>query len=268
MATENVESGVIETGDHCRIAWRADGPADAPVVILSNSLGTAMAMWDPQVAALAPHYRVIRYDTRGHGASGVPAGGYGLDRLGRDVLELADALGIERFAFCGLSLGGMTGQWLGWRAPERLEALVIANSSPFMGPPSGWDTRIDNALSKGMGALSDAVVERWFTPEFRSNPDNAAAILEVLAATDPVGYAGCCAAIRDMDMRKLLPLVKARTLVIGGSQDPATPPEHTQALVGGIAGAQCVMLDASHLSNLEKIEGFNRALLEFLERDA
>lgn len=264
MNSENAGHRMIETGDHCRIAWRADGPADAPVLILSNSLGTAMAMWDPQIAALAAHYRVIRYDTRGHGQSDVPAGAYGLDRLGRDVLELADGLGIERFAFCGLSLGGMTGQWLGWRAPERLEALVIANSSPLMGPPSGWDARIDMALDKGMAALSDAVVERWFTPEFRSDPAKTVPILEVFAATDPAGYAGCCAAIRDMDMRKVLPLVRSRTLVIGGSQDPATPPEHTEALVAGIPGAQRVMLDAAHLSNVEQPELFTAALLTFL----
>lgn len=262
--SEAMEMGFIETGDHCMLAWRMDGPADAPVVILSNSLGTAMAMWDPQVEVLSRQFRVLRYDTRGHGASAVPTGAYGLDRLGRDVLELADGLGIDSFAFCGLSLGGMTGQWLGWRAPERLDALVIANSSPFMGPPSAWDARIDTVMAQGLESISDAVVERWFTEGFRAQPANTAGILEVLGQTDPAGYAGCCAAIRDMDMRPVLPLVQARTLVIGGTQDPATPPEHTALLVEGIAGAQCVMLEASHLSNLEQIEAFNDALMDFL----
>ena len=262
--SDGVETGFIETGDHCRIAWQMEGAADAPVVVLSNSLGTAMAMWNPQVAVLATHFRILRYDTRGHGVSAVPAGAYSLDRLGRDVLELTDELGIERFTFCGLSLGGMTGQWLGARVPESLEALVIANSSPFMGPPSAWDARIDTVMAKGMASISDAVVERWFTPEFRADAANTAAILEVLMATDPAGYAGCCAAIRDMDMRALLPLVRARTLVIGGTQDPATPPDHTALLTDGIADAQCAMLEASHLSNLERPDAFNRVLLKFL----
>lgn len=266
MMDENAQTGFIETGDHCRLAWRMDGPAGAPVVILSNSLGTAMSMWDPQVGVLSRAFRVLRYDTRGHGASGVPLGSYGLDRLGRDVLELADALGIARFAFCGLSLGGMIGQWLGWRAPERLNGLVIANSSPFMGPPSGWDARIDVVRANGMPAVRDAVLERWFTPGFREDPARTQAILDVLRTTDAAGYAGCCAAIRDMDLRAILSIITAPTLVIGGSQDAATPPDHTASLVEGIAGAQCVMLDAAHLSNLEQPDLFSQALIAFLQR--
>lgn len=257
-------SGVFTTGDHCRIAWQADGLKDGPALILSNSLGTSMAMWEPQLAALGQSFRVIRYDTRGHGKSDVPAGAYSLDRLGRDVLELADALGIRTFAFCGLSLGGMVAQWLGWRAPERLERLVIANSAPFMGPPSSWDTRIDTVREEGMKSMAEPVLERWFTPAFRAKPENTQGILQVLLATSPEGYAGCSAAIRDMDMRALLGLVRVPTLVIGGTEDPATPPDQAKLLADGIPQASCTMLRAAHLSNLEKPEGFNAAVLSHL----
>ncbi|NKJ42357.1 3-oxoadipate enol-lactonase [Novosphingobium sp. SG720] len=256
----------LTLGDGCRLAWTSDGDPAAPPLILSNSLGTDRAMWTPQLAPLAQHFHVIRYDTRGHGASDAWPGGYGLDRLGRDVLELADALGLARFAFCGLSLGGMTGQWLGVHAPERLTRLVIANSAPYMGPPSAWDARIATVRSQGMAAIADAVVERWFTPAFRADPDNTAAILATLHVTDPQGYAGCCAAIRDMDLRPLLSLIETPTLVIGGAQDPATPPEQTRALIEGIAGATGVILDAAHLSNLEQPAAFTAALLDHLNK--
>lgn len=256
---------LLTLGDGCRLAWSSDGDPAAPPLILSNSLGTDRTMWTPQLAALAERFRVIRYDTRGHGASDAPPGGYGLDRLGRDVLELADALGLTRFAFCGLSLGGMTGQWLGVRAGDRLTRLVIANSAPFMGPPSAWDARIATVRNAGMAAIAEAVVERWFTPEFRADPANSAAILATLRATDPQGYAGCCAAIRDMDMRPQLGLIATPTLMIGGARDPATPPEQTAALIDGIAGATGVMLDAAHLSNLEHPTAFTDALLDHLK---
>lgn len=252
-------------GDGCRLAWTSDGNPAKPALILSNSLGTDRTMWAPQMEALVQRFHVIRYDTRGHGASDAPKGGYGLDRLGRDVLELADALGLDRFAFCGLSLGGMTAQWLGVQAAGRLSRLVIANSAPCMGPATAWDARIAAVRSQGMAAIADAVVERWFTPDFRADSANIAAILATLHATDPEGYAGCCAAIRDMDMRPLLGLIRTPTLVIGGTRDPATPPAQTTALLDGIPGATCVMLDAAHLSNLERPEAFTAALLDHLK---
>lgn len=255
--------GVITTGDECQIVWQQDGEGDKPWLILSNSLGTNMSMWAPQVDAFAEHFRVIRYDTRGHGQSGVAPGGYGLDRLGRDVIELADGLGIETFSLCGVSLGGMTAQWLGIHAPDRLEKIVIANSSPFMGPPSGWDARIKAVMANGVASIGEAVVERWFTPEFRENPDNYADILSVLKVTSAAGYSGCCAAIRDMDMRRMLPLIETPALVIGGSEDMATPPEHTELLSNGISGSETVMLKAAHLSNLELPDQFNAAVLDF-----
>lgn len=247
----------VTVGDGCRIAYRFDGDAAAPILLLSNSLGTDLEMWNPQIDAWTRHVRVLRYDQRGHGASGAPAGAYSLDRLGRDVVELLDLLDIEAVDFCGLSLGGMTGQWLGIRAPARLRRLIIANSSAYMGPPSNWDARIASVLADGMETLATASVERWFTPAFPARaPDAVAPIRDMLLRTDPVGYAGCCAAIRDMDMRRTATLVAVPTLIIGGSLDPATPPPHSQALSDTIAGARIVMLEAAHLSNVECPDAF------------
>lgn len=257
--------GSIVTGDGCRIAYRLDGREGAPVLLLSNSLGTAMAMWEPQMAVFSGHFRVLRYDSRGHGRSGVPVGGYSIDRLGRDVVELLDGLGIGRVSFCGLSKGGMVGQWLGWRAPERLDRLILANTSACMGPPAGWDERIRTVLAEGMAAMAEPVLQRWFRPAFLdAAPQAVAPVRAMLLATSPAGYAGCCAAIRDMDQRPLLPLIQAQTLVIGGTEDPATPIEHAERLVHGIPGARLVALDAAHLSNVEQPHAFARAVLEFV----
>lgn len=256
--------GRIVTRDGCGIAYRLHGPEDAPVLLLSNSLGTAMAMWDPQMPAFTAKRRVLRYDSRGHGASDVPAGSYSIDRLGRDVVELLDALDIETVDFCGVSKGGMVGQWLGWRAPERLTRLILANTSPYMGPPSGWDERIRMVRASGMGAMTDAVLERWFTPGFRAKAGPALdAVRALLLATDPQGYAGCSAAIRDMDQRRVLPLIDVPTLVIAGDADPATPIEHSHLLADGIRGAELRILQAAHLSNVEQPDAFAEAVLTF-----
>jgi 3-oxoadipate enol-lactonase len=258
-------SDSIETGDGCRIAYRFDGPADAPVLLLSNSLGTTMEMWEPQKAAFAEHFRVLRYDMRGHGGSDAPAGAYSLDRLGRDAIELLDALGIGQVDFCGLSLGGMVGQWLAIRAPERLRRIVLANSSAFMGPPSAWDARVRLVREQGIAAVAAASVERWFTPGFVADAGAAVdQISEMLLANRVDGYAGCCAAIRDMDLRRLGSLITVPTLVIGGDADPATPAAHSEALAAPIAGAELMFLSAAHLSNVEQPEAFTRAVLFFL----
>ena len=258
-------AGSITTGDGCSIAYRFDGPIDGPVLLLSNSLGTDMAMWEPQIAAFAAQFRVLRYDSRGHGRSGVPTGGYSIDRLGRDVIELLDALEISSFDFCGLSLGGMVGQWLGIREADRVRRLVLANTSGLMAPASSWDARIGIVLQSGMKSLAEASVARWFTEGFATiAPGAVAPILAMLNATDPQGYAGCCAAIRDMDMRRTVSLVTTPTLVICGARDPATPPAHSEALVNSIAGANFTMLDAAHLSNVEQPKLFSDAVLRFL----
>lgn len=259
------QQGWATAVDGCRIAWRRDGDAERPVVILSHSLGASMAMWDEQVEALAAHFAVVRYDTRGHGASDAPAGDYSLDRLGCDVLAVMDHLGIASARFCGLSLGGMTGQWLGVNASERIERLVIANSSAHMGPAEGWQQRIVMVRESGMAAVASVVLERCFTPDFLTAGGLGVQRTRArLLATDPDGYAGCCAAIRDMDLRPIISLVRAPTLVIAGAQDPATPPTHSELIQSRITGARLVTLDAAHLSNIEQPEAFNAALGEFL----
>lgn len=260
------ETRTIVTDDGCAIACEYRQCGDAPTVVLSPSLGTAMALFDAQVEALAEHYSILRYDPRGHGGSAIPEGGYSLDRLGRDVIALIDAHCIEQAHFMGVSLGGMTGQWLGYRAPERLLSLTLANTSAYMGPPSGWADRIGTVLDKGMGTMVDPVIERWFTPAFRATAGTEVArIADMLVATAPQGYAGCCAAIRDMDLRSTASLIDVPTLVISGSLDPATPPEHSDYLASAISGAQLITLDAAHLSNIEQPEQFNRVLLSFLD---
>lgn len=258
-------SGTISTGDRCRIAWRWDGPPDAPVLLLSNSLGTSMGMWDSQLNDWTQEFRVLRYDSRGHGASDAPAGAYSLDRLGRDVLELLDELDVTTIDFCGLSMGGMIGQWLAARAPARLRRLVLANTSACMAPPEAWQTRIDRVTTEGMGWLVDASLERWFTPGFIANEADAIMpIRRMLLETGPGGYAGCCAAIRDMDLRPVAALNGLPTLVIAGEHDPATPVADSIFLVENAANARLATLPAAHLSNVEAAEAFSNVVLRFL----
>ena len=261
-------SGVqrVAMDDGCRIACDYTPCGDAPAVVLSPSLGTAMGLFDAQREALAGRYSVVRYDPRGHGASDTPTGACSLDRLGRDVVQLLDALEIARAHFVGVSLGGMAGQWLGYRAPERLLSLTLANTSAFMGPPSGWSERIAAVLDDGMPSIVEPVIERWFTPGFRKDAStDVARVADMLKTTRPQGYAGCCAAIRDMDLRPTTPLIDAPTMVISGSQDPATPPDHGKFLANAIPNARLASLEAAHLSNVERPDQFNTVLLDFLE---
>lgn len=262
MSSDPIEH--FETDDGCRIAFRVNGPGAAPVIMLSNSLGTDIAMWEPQMAALTKAFRVLRYDSRGHGRSDRPVGAYSMDRLGRDAIALLDHLGLERVHFCGLSKGGMVGQWLGARAGERIDRLVLANTAAYMGPPANWQARIAGVLRDGMGPLVDASLKRWFTEGFpERNPDGVAPIRDMLLACDPVGYAGCCAAIRDMDMRRTASLIARPTLVIAGAQDPSTSIADGELLRDAIPDARLLVLDAAHLSNVEQPELFSAALLDF-----
>ena len=256
---------LVTLGDGCRIAYRLDGPEGAPVLVLSSSLGASAGMWEPQLGALRSRFRVLRYDTRGHGGSDVPPGATSMDRLGRDVLELLDALGIERASFCGLSMGGMIGQWLGVRAPDRIDRIVLANTASYMGPPSGWQQRIESVRRGGMLAIADGVLERWLTPAFRAGSPEAESVLRaMLLATNPEGYTACCAAIRDMDQRPTTHLIRRPTLLITATHDPSTPPACADELARAIPMAKLATLDAAHLSNIEQPEAFSRAVLEFL----
>lgn len=255
----------VTTRDGCRLASWLAGPAGAPVLVLSSSLGTDHTMWAPQLAALSTTFRVLSYDGRGHGASDAPPGAYTIARLGADVLELLDAHGLDRVHFCGLSKGGMVGQWLGAHAAARIDRLVLANTAPYMGPPEGWQQRIELVLRDGMAAIADGVIARWFTPGFVARaPAEVARVRALLLATSPVGYAGCCAAIRDMDLRASAAQITAPTLLIAGDADPSTPPDRAAELARAIPRSQLVTLAAAHLSSVEQPEAFTRAVLEFL----
>jgi len=257
----------LSTGDAPDLNYLLEGPEDAPVLVLSNSLGTAMEMWDPQADALRGRLRLLRYDTRGHGGSPSPPGPYAMEDLGRDVISLLDNLGIERASFCGLSVGGMTGMWLASEAPERVDRLVLVCTSALLGPKSVWDERIETARSRGMDALVEPVIERWFTPAFRAAyPETVGRMARTLGETDPEGYAGCCAAIRDMDLRDRLPSIGAPTLVVSAAEDPATPPEHGRLIQGSIPNARFeVVPDASHIANVERPEKITNLILDHLE---
>lgn len=241
-----------------------------PVLVLSHSIGADHAMWAPQVPDLLPHFQVLRYDTRGHGASEVTKGDYTVELLGNDVLRLADSLGIRKFAFCGLSMGGAIGQWLGLNAADRLTSLVLANTAPKFGERSNWETRIKMVSEGGMGAIVDMAMQRFFSPQTVANPSAyASAIKSVLLATDPVGYMGCCAALRDFDMRDTLANIRVPTLVISGDRDVSTPwAGNGELLAREIPNARAVLLPAAHLSNLDKPRSFLVALLESLLPEA
>ncbi len=255
----------ITTDDGACLAVWLDGAPSAPPLVLASSLGTTAEMWRPQVETLGARYRLIRYDTRGHGGSEVTGGPYTIERLGRDVLAIIDALGVRRIGFAGVSLGGMIGLWLATYAADRIDRLVLANTAPYMGPPAGWDARIEAVARGGMSAIANAVVERWFTPAFRKRePMMVAALLAMLLATPPAGYVACCAAIRDMDQRSTVSRIRAPTVVIAGSADQATPPGVAAELAREIPEARLITLEAAHLSNLEQPEAFHRAVLEHL----
>lgn len=251
--------------DGVRLFYRLEGDDGRPVLVLSHSLGCDHGMWDRQTRDLLPYFRILRYDTRGQGASDAPAGGYTMERLAGDVLALADALGIDRFAFCGLSMGGAIGQWLGASNPERLTHLVLANTSARM-DASALETRRRTVLEGGMTAVVDTVLQRFFSPEKLASRDpDVASIRRTVLSTAPQGYAGCCAAIRDVDHINLLRRIAVPTLVIVGDGDVSTPwSGHGEVLAREIRGAQVVRLPAPHLSNLERPRSFSAALLDFL----
>jgi 3-oxoadipate enol-lactonase/4-carboxymuconolactone decarboxylase len=246
--------------------YRIDGKDDQPALIFLHSLGSDHTLWDAQAADFERHFRVLRPDLRGHGASDAPKGDYTIESLAHDVLALADALGIERFALCGLSLGGMIGQWLAARAPEQVTHLVLANTSARFPDPELMNTRKKVALAQGMAAVEEVAMQRSFTPEsLAANPPPVTRMRRVLLSTDPTGYAGCCAAIRDMDQRSLLGGIHAPTMIVVGDRDISTPWQgHGDVLAGGIPHARVVRLPAAHLSNLERPRSFTAALRRFL----
>ncbi|MGB6535507.1 MAG: 3-oxoadipate enol-lactonase [Xanthobacteraceae bacterium] len=255
----------VKVDDGCIIHAELEGPERAPVLMLSNSLGTNLHMWDEQAGPFTRHFRLVRYDRRGHGRSSVPQGPYTMERLGRDVVAVLDALDIDKVNWCGLSMGGMVGMWLGANAADRVEKLILSNTAAYFPDKSIWDGRIKFVREKGLAGIVDANMERWFTKSFRErSPVAMAKMREMFLATKVEGYVGCGEAIRDMDHRPLLPKITATTLVIAGRQDPATTLEAGAFIKEHIPGARITVLEAAHISNLEQPQAYAETVLGFL----
>ncbi len=254
------------TIDNVRLFYRLEGKAGRPVLALSHSIGCDHGMWESQIGDLLPHFQVLRYDIRGHGASDAPRGPYSVEQLGRDLLGLVDALSIPKFAFCGLSLGGAIGQWLGINAKNRLIALVLASTSPQFGPAANWETRIQAVSSGGMESIVELAMQRFFSADTLARRDSyAESVRSVILGTNPEGYIGCCAALRDMDNREKLRAISTPTLILVGDRDVSTPwAGHGEVLARGIANCRAVNLPAAHLSNIERPRSFSAAVLNFL----
>jgi len=251
--------------NNIRQFYRLEGLPGKPLLVLSHSLGADHGMWAPQMPDLVSDFQVLRYDTRGHGASDVPPGEYSIEILGHDLLSLVDALGVKQFAFCGISMGGAIGQWLAIHAPEHLTRLVLANTSAQFGPRSNWEARMKAVREGGMAAIVDVMMGRFFSPDTLAKDAYANSAKSIFLGMDPVGYLGGCAAVRDIDHRPLLHQIRVPTLVIAGDGDVSTPWEgNGEVLVRDIAGAQAVHLAATHISNIECPRAFTQALLEFL----
>lgn len=251
--------------DGCPLHVDIEGPETAPVLMFSNSLGVDLSMWQPQVGTLSRHFRIVRYDRRGHGRSGVTPGPYTMEQLARDDLAIIDGLGLERVNFCGLSMGGMVGQWLGAFAPERIGRLVLANTSCYYADKTPWNDRIKTVREKGIDAVADMVLGLWFTKPFHARePETIARFRQMLVSTPVEGYVSCGAAVRDMDHRDILAKIQPPTLVIAGRHDGSTTVEAAEFIRSRVPGAQMTILDAAHISNVEQATAFTTEVLGFL----
>ncbi|MFC8127204.1 3-oxoadipate enol-lactonase [Streptomyces sp. NPDC057302] len=256
----------ITTGDGVRIAYRFDGDENKPVLLLSNSIGTDLHMWDGQVSALTEHFRLLRYDARGHGASDVPDGPYSLDRLGRDVVELLDALGLQRVHVLGLSLGGIVAQWLGIHVPDRVDRLILSNTAAHLGPANQWDRPIAELLqAPDMQATAEAFLHNWF-PAHMLHGDNEVVegFRHTLLTTQRQGVAGSWAAVRDYDLRRTATLIHSPTLVIAGEHDTVTSADHGRELAATVPGARFTLLPTVHMANVEGQKEFLDTVTAFL----
>jgi 3-oxoadipate enol-lactonase len=248
------------------VNYALEGPEDAPVLVLSNSLGSTLEMWDDQANVLRERFHLVRYDQRGHGDSPVPPGPYRIEDLGLDLLALLDRLEIERVSFCGLSIGGLVGMWLASEDADRVERLVLCCTAARFDPDM-YDARANTVRAEGVGSISDTVLERWFTPEFRaSRPETLEWAESMLRGTPTEGYAGCCEVLRDTDVRDRLEDIRAPTLVIAGAEDPAATGEQAEEIRDSIPGARLAVIEnAAHLANIEQPEAVTREILDHLE---
>jgi len=247
-----------------------DGPTHAPLLVMAHSLGSTLAMWQPQVPELARTFRVVRCDLRGHGRSPAPPGPYEIADLGADLVALLDRLGAARAHVCGLSLGGMVSMWVAAHHPERVGRMVLCCTSAQLGPPERWVERAAAVRAGGTAAVADDVVARWFTPRFRAlHPEIVAAHRGTIASSPADGYIACCGAIERMDLRADLASIRAPTLAVAGADDPSTPPEHLLRIAEAIPGARAVVVErAAHLANVEQPERVTRLLLDHLSPSA
>jgi 3-oxoadipate enol-lactonase len=245
---------------------RLDGQEVAPPLLLCNSLGTTLEMWDAQVPALATRFRLVRYDQRGHGRSSVPPGPYAIEDLGTDALALLDELEIERASFCGLSIGGMVGMWLAAEAPERVHRLVLCCTAPILPPREQWLERAATVRAHGVSAIAEATLARWFTPA--ASETLRETFRAMLVGTPAEGYASCCEALADLDLRDRLAEIEAPTLVVTGAEDPVAPPEAGERLAASIAGARHVTIaGARHIANAEQPSTFTQHVLAHLTEE-
>jgi 3-oxoadipate enol-lactonase len=257
---------LVTTDDNIRLNVVIEGRNDAPALLLMHSIGCDLTLWDPQITALAEDFRIVRFDARGHGGSDVPKGDYTLDRLARDALAVLDSVEADSAYLCGLSLGGVTAQWLALHAPGRVKGIIIANTAARIGAAEAWQARGDMAVSEGMQAIAPTAITRFFSEAFlASSPEIVELFRQRLLTTAPAGYAGCCAVLRDADLTHELGGISRPTIVVGGILDVPTPLSQARELAQAIPGARLVALEAGHLSNVEQPEAFTAAIRQILE---
>lgn len=251
---------------HTTLNYVFDDFKKEQTIVFSNSLGTDLTMWDKQVELLGQEFNILRYDTRGHGKSKVVEGEYSIEMLGKDVLDLLDYLKIEKVNFCGLSIGGLTGQWLGIHAPERLNKLILCNTAVKIGNKEGWNSRIDAVRQNGLNSIVSGTQERWFTTEFvDKNKAEVDSVLATFVQTPLAGYISCCAAVRDADFTAEVSKISAPTLVISGTEDLVTTIKDAGLLMGKIPNSLLAALKTAHISNIEKADDFTKLLIEFIK---
>ena len=249
------------------INYQTFGDASQPAIIFSNSLGTQLNMWQPQISFFEKKFYVICYDTRGHGASSAPQGPYSIEQLGTDVIHLLDHLNIKKASFCGISMGGLTGQWLAIHHPERFNHVIVCNTAAKIGQEQAWNDRAQLVREQGLKPIAETAASRWFTEPFiRSNTAIVESLSNDLGAGSPEGYASCCEALAKADVREQLKNITIPTLVVAGQKDPVTTVADAQYIINHVRSSSLFEINASHISNIEQPKAFNQAVFSFLQQ--